>query len=191
MPRPTFTQAIMPTSLPRLAAVLLSSWLACSAGVRPARADEAAKTALIEEMFTLTKVDALMQQMMEQVQAMQKKQFQDNKLSAGAQADLDETQAQIMKLISERLGWQKLKPRYSQLYAETFSEDELRAAVEFYRSPAGRAMLEKMPVLMGKSMTLVQEQMGDLTPELERIVKERTEKLRGVQEKNAAQPKTP
>jgi hypothetical protein len=46
----------------------------------------------------------------------------------------------------------------------------------FYQSPAGRAMLEKMPAMMPKSMALVQAQMGDLMPEILRITKEAQQK---------------
>jgi len=41
-----------------------------------------------------------------------------------------------------------------------------------YRSPAGRAMVRKMPLLMSKAMTAVQQQMGDVMQQMQQVVKE-------------------
>ena len=174
----------------RLALALVSGLLGFSPLLPPARADEASKAALIEEMFVLTKLDALLRQMMEQVQTAQKTQFQKMSLPAEARAGADEIQEQIMAVVRERLSWGKLKPLYAKLYADTFTEEELHAAVDFYRSPAGKAMLEKMPLLMTVSMKMVQEQLGDLTPEVKRIIEEQEERWREEQENKANRPKT-
>ena len=182
----------MTTKFPvsRLALLLVAGSLGFSPLTQPARADEASKAALIEEMFALTKIDALLRQMMEQVQTAQRTQFQKMSLPAEARAGAEEIQGRIMTVVRERLDWGKLKPLYTKLYADTFTEAELRAAVEFYRSPAGKAMLEKMPAMMATSMKMVQEQLGDLTPEVKRIIEEQAEKWREEQEKKATRPTT-
>jgi len=37
-------------------------------------------------------------------------------------------------------------------YAETFTEAEIAGAVEFYKSPAGQAILDKITQLLQKTM---------------------------------------
>ena len=174
----------------RLALALVSGLLGLSSLAQPARADEASKAALIEEMFVLTKIDALLRQMMEQVQTAQKTQLHKMSLPAEAQAGADEIQERIMGVVRDRLSWGRLKPLYVKLYADTFTEEELQAAVDFYRSPAGKAMLEKMPLMMATSMKMMQEQLGDLNPEVKRIIEEQAEKWREEQEEKATRPKT-
>ena len=40
------------------------------------------------------------------------------------------------------------------VYVEHFTEEELSAILDFYRSPTGQSLLRKMPVIMQESMTL-------------------------------------
>jgi hypothetical protein len=92
--------------------------------------------------------------------------------SAEERAKAQERQAKVMELIKSHLRWEKLKPHYMKIYSETFTDAELDGMLAFYESPAGRAMLEKMPGLMVKSMALVQEQMRELMPEIQRLSRE-------------------
>ena len=137
-----------------------------------ALAQDAAKKAKLDEMFRLTKMDEMMPQMMSQVKAMIAQQMSEMNLPAEAKAAAQESQDRIMDLVTERLSWEKMKPAYVQLYTEIFNDEELDGMLAFYRSPAGRAMLEKMPQLMSKSMALAQRQMADLQPEIQKITKE-------------------
>lgn len=53
-----------------------------------------------------------------------------------------------------------------ELYAEAFTEPELRALVSFYESPEGRSIIQKMPAMMPKAAALTR----DLMPEMEKEV---------------------
>lgn len=137
-----------------------------------ALAQDAARKAKIEEMFRLVNIDRMMQQVMSQMKTMTEQQMSEMKLPPEAQAAAQESQDRIMKLIAEKLSWEKMKPAYIQLYSEVFTDEELDGILAFYRSPAGRAMLEKTPLLMTKAMALVQKQMGDIQPEIQKMMKE-------------------
>jgi hypothetical protein len=65
-----------------------------------------------------------------------------------------------------------MRPSYIKLYSETFSEEEIGGMLAFYESPAGRAMLAKMPTLLTKLIEVAQAQMNDLQPEIQRIMRE-------------------
>lgn len=43
------------------------------------------------------------------------------------------------------------------IYAKHFSEEEIQQALAFYRSPAGRKMIQKQPLVMQESMAVGQE----------------------------------
>jgi hypothetical protein len=66
----------------------------------------------------------------------------------------------------------KLKPLYVKVFAETFTEEELDGMLSFYKSPAGKAMMEKMPQMMARMMPLMQQWMADMKPDLDKIMAE-------------------
>ena len=75
-------------------------------------------------------------------------------------------------LMRDEMDWRKLKPEYEQMYVDTFSQDEIDGILAFYRTPAGRAMIEKMPVMMGKVMQLTQAHMQNLMPRVMQIMQD-------------------
>jgi hypothetical protein len=139
-----------------------------------ALADEASKTAKIEEMMQITNMDRITAQMIEQIKTMLSSQL--GSMPAEARPAADEMQQRMMKLLADRLNWDKAKPAYIKLYSETFTESEIDGIVGFYKSPPGQAMLSKMPVLMQKSMAVGQQLMGDVMPEIERMAEELKQK---------------
>lgn len=58
------------------------------------------------------------------------------------------------------------------VYAEVYTEDELRAITTFFRSPEGRSMLAKQPALMAKVMPMAQEMQQKLLPRIQALVAE-------------------
>lgn len=142
----------------------------------PARADESSKNAKIDEMMRLTHADRMITQMFEQMKNAVKSQMPKEGLSEEARKSAEETQAKVMDLIAARMSWDRMRPAFAKIYSETFSESEIDGIIGFYKSPAGQAMLEKMPLLIQKSMGVSQELMRDVGPEIERMVKEMKEK---------------
>jgi hypothetical protein len=139
-----------------------------------ALADQTSKIAKIEEMFQLLNMDRMQKQVFEQMKSAALAQT--SSLSPESSARAKEMQDKIFALVAERMSWDKMKPAYIKLYDETFTEEELTGIVDFYKSPGGRAMVDKMPQLMSKSMALAQSQMGDTTAEIQRIVSEGKQK---------------
>jgi len=137
-----------------------------------AHADDASKAAKIEEMLTVTHADRMMEQMMGSMQSMVANQMKQANLPEDSRAAAEEMQKRIMDLVASKMSWDKIKPVYVQAYSETFTEQEIDGAVQFYKSPAGQAILEKMPVLLQKTVGLTQQLMGDLMPEITKMMEE-------------------
>jgi hypothetical protein len=70
------------------------------------------------------------------------------------------------------------------LYAETFSEPELRQLIAFYKTPVGQKALQKMPELMQKGMAIGQQLAQAHLPELQAAIAARKRELE-------AKPKKP
>lgn len=77
-------------------------------------------------------------------------------MSAEQQRVVDATRAKLVQVLREELSWDKLRPVYVQIYQETFTQEEIDGLIAFYNSPAGAAFVEKMPVVMQRSMSIMQ-----------------------------------
>ena len=66
----------------------------------------------------------------------------------------------IMKTyLKEQMDWSILEPEFSRIYAEVFSEKELRDMTAIYQTPVGQMMLAKMPGLLAKSNEFTQKRL--------------------------------
>ena len=61
---------------------------------------------------------------------------------------------------------------YLQVYRETFTQEEITSIIAFYSSPAGKAMVEKVPVAMQKAGTLMQARIGPMTQKLQAMIEQ-------------------
>jgi uncharacterized protein len=78
----------------------------------------------------------------------------------------------IMAIVQRELAWEKLEPMYMRLYKESFTEEEVAGMLSFYQTKAGSAVINKMPVLMQKSIQEMQKAMIKTTPEMNKIEKD-------------------
>jgi hypothetical protein len=145
--------------------------LALLAIVPFAGAQELTKEAKIQRLLTVMNADSLIDQMFEQIKAMTASQVPPGATPEQI-AKAREIQGKVMDVVKAHISWEKMRPQYVKLYEETFSDDEVNGMLAFYESPSGRAMLAKMPALVGKIMEVAQAQMKDVLPEIQRIVKE-------------------
>jgi hypothetical protein len=140
-----------------------------------ASAQELTKEAKIERILDLTNANAIIDQVFNQIKTMTASMLPKD-ATPEQSAKAQEMQNQILDLVKARMSWDKIRPEYVKIYSETFTEDEVSGILAFYESPAGRAMLSKIPALLSKSTSIVQTQMGDLMPEIRRLAKENLQK---------------
>jgi len=88
------------------------------------------------------------------------------------QQRLDEFTDKVVKIISGAMSWEKLEPQYAKLYAEAYTEEQLDDIVAFCKSPTGQAMVEKNPTLIKKANAIVQKQMAEVTPEVQKLMQD-------------------
>jgi len=119
-------------------AVVMSGATAASAG-EPSREEELAK-----QLMEVSGVGEMLQQFMTQMaqslrssQGEASEEFWDEFL---AQADLE-----------------GLEEAVAGIYLTHFTAEEMEASLEFYRSPAGQSILQKMPVVMQEAMAIGQQ----------------------------------
>ncbi len=75
----------------------------------------------------------------------------------------------------------------AEIYASEFTDDELDQLNNFYTSPAGKAYIEKLPVIIQKSSLLGQKRAEKMMPELENLMNETI--FEGLKKKQSETPK--
>lgn len=144
------------------------------AAVIPANAQELTKQAKIERILELTNSQASVDKMLDQMTGMITAQMkaQMPKATPEQLAQVQEMQTRVMELVKSRMSLTKMREQYVKIYTELYSDDEINGMLAFYDSPAGRGFLQKTPLLAERMMAASQTQMGDLMPEIMRIVQE-------------------
>lgn len=87
-------------------------------------------------------------------------------------AKLTQARKRVVALLQAELSLEALTPDFLLVYRNTFTRSELDGMLVFYRSPAGKAMVAKMPLLMQQSMALSQMRIQRMTPQIEAIMEE-------------------
>ena len=75
-----------------------------------------------------------------------------------------------------------------QVYADVYSEAELKAMVAFFHSPEGQSMLAKQPQVMQHVMPLVQSMQRDLMPKIQQLAVETKTQMDALKAKAAETP---
>jgi hypothetical protein len=164
-----------------LCPIMLLVGASAKAQTQPANPPDPAKTTLIEELLVALKVEENQQQAMEMLQSnivsqynqVMEPQLKNLGTDAGtrqrAQADVQEFQHRVFTLMASHMSWQTMKPVYVAMYDETFTTDELRPLVAFFKSPAGQVYVDKTPALIGNTMKQMQKVVGDMMPEMQKL----------------------
>ncbi|MGE0354654.1 MAG: DUF2059 domain-containing protein [Gemmatimonadales bacterium] len=77
----------------------------------------------------------------------------------------------MLEFTGRYLSWDALGSNLVSLYAETFTEDELRALTAFYRTPVGQKLIEVQPELMRKGSEMGQNAVMSHMGELQEMLK--------------------
>lgn len=77
------------------------------------------------------------------------------------------------EFFDEYFRWENLRPEYVRLYAEAYTEAEIRELIAFYRTPVGRKSVDLMPMLMQRGAEIGQRQIQPHLGELQRRIMER------------------
>jgi hypothetical protein len=140
-----------------------------------AHADQASRRSKAQEMLLLLHMDRLMDQMMsgamDQMSTLTK-QFSGNTIKPEDRARLDDFQKRVFQLISSQVGWKALEPEYVDLYSNNFTEEQLDAILAFYKSPAGSALIDKLPTLTSEGMQIAQAKMTALQPQIRQMLED-------------------
>lgn len=118
-----------------------------------------AREELALEIIELTNADAVTEQLVGQMRSAMLRQVESRIRCEAMRPAVEEAVDDVTGAFTEAMNSLDLRAQMVIVYAETFTEDELREIASFYRSAAGRRMVEAMPEIMRRTMTLGQERM--------------------------------
>lgn len=149
--------------------LLLLALPAFAVGVRAD--DNAARLALAHEAIAAMHADKMLDGMAAQMKQMAVQMSPQAATATPEQRQkAEELQGKIMDLsMTEAKG---LIAKMDAIYAEVYSEAELKAMVAFFTSPEGQSMMAKQPQVMTHIMPLVQDMQRSLMPKVKQLVEE-------------------
>jgi len=162
--------------------IVVAAIVCAFALVGTVHAEDTAKRVLAGQLLGAMDMQKMIEKSFEMVKQMVPAQM--NQMGASEDALSDKAKKgmdNMMALIMEEMSWDKLKDDYITIYAETFTEEELKGLVDFYNGTIGQKLIAKQPELMKRSMQISQKQMMELMPKIQEL----TRKLK---EQKVAQP---
>ncbi len=137
--------------------------------------------ASIERLLTLTRAESLIDQSYAQMQQTSRQALlsaSSGALNEAQQKVVDEVVTQMSQLMREALSWPKLKADMMMLYREAFTQQEVDGMIAFYETPVGQSTINKLPLVMQRSMQLTIARMQPLFPQLQAISEEGARRIK-------------
>ncbi len=135
--------------------------------------------AAAEEMLIVSKVDKVLDPVFDRVTQMMQSQFNKMNVPEDKKPVLEKYNRKIVEMMKKELAWEKIKDDYIRIYTKVYSEKELKDITEFYKSPTGSKMVDRMPQLLQESMALSQKNLQKILPEIMKATSEMQAELGG------------
>ncbi len=136
--------------------------------------------ATIRELLQVTDAKNLIEKMRSSIQpqmdTMMNKAIQSglngNKPNAKQQHAIDKMKQRTIELSQSMLSWERFEPMVMRLYKQTFTEEEAAGMLAFYKTPAGQAVIRKMPQLMQNMGPEIQQMVTEMVPKQDQILQD-------------------
>lgn len=124
------------------------------------------------KLLEVTHTQKMLDQMLKSVEQMMDSQLNAVKADVANKEAIADARAELMEWMPEFFEWDQMKLLYVDIYTEVFTEEELNDISGFYESELGKKMIERMPMLMQKSMEKTQAMFGEKMPAFQKRLKE-------------------
>lgn len=154
---------------------------------------EPPKPETIEELLVVSKSQSLLESAHQNINRSTLTQMDEALAKDGSDAEerrvfLEGFSRKLSQILREELSWDSLKPMFMRVYSESLTQEELEGMLAFYKTPAGQAMVNKMPRVMQASMSEMQQRMG---PMLQKVMAASQEAIAEAKARHAAKAGTP
>ncbi|HEU4885414.1 MAG TPA: DUF2059 domain-containing protein [Longimicrobium sp.] len=98
-----------------------------------------------------------------------------------------EIRAVLREFMDEHFRYDEMEPDFIRMYADAFTEEEIRGLTAFYRTPIGQRVVETLPEIGAASQRIVMERLQSAMPELMQAM---MEAMQAEEQKSGARPKS-
>jgi hypothetical protein len=154
-----------------------------SVTVAPAPPSEASIKQLLEAAQARKLIDSVMAQMDGLMQQTIAQATKGQDVPPKVQKEIDKGQAEVTGVMKELLDWNKLEPMYVRIYQKTFSQQEVDGMIAFYKTPAGQAVIAKMPAVMQNTMDEMLQMMAPVMQKMQRMQQEVASEMKAASQK--------
>lgn len=137
-----------------------------------ARADDASRNAKAAQLVLMLHSDRMVEQSLDAIM----KQVSAAAVSVTGpdpsperKARTDTFEKNISQLLNQQLSWKALQPTLTDLYAKTFTEQQLDAYLAFYKTPAGTFLIEHLPTIDASISQIARSRLEALRPQMNQM----------------------
>lgn len=135
-------------------------------------ADENSRRNLAEEVMLQANTELMMTPAFEEMKAKQLERVRAISYPGKNKEKDLELRSRMAGHLDKKLSWNSLKDDYADVFAQIFTEEELRELSKFYKSPVGRKLLSSTGELVQKLLNTTRDQLVEIGPDLTKIEKE-------------------
>ena len=133
----------------------------------------------VEEMLAISRVDQMLEPMMDNVMTVMQQQMSQVNIPEDKKPIVDKYNQKIIETLRQEMRWENMQEDFVALYLEVYSEEEIRGLTDFYKTPLGQKMLDKMPELMQASMQISQGLLQQTLPKIQQLSQEMALEIQG------------
>jgi uncharacterized protein len=130
---------------------------------------EASIKQLLEVAQARKLVDSIMMQMDNLMQQSIAQATKGQTVPPKVQKEIDQGRGEALAMMKDLLDWSKLEPLYVRVYQKSFSQQEVDGMIAFYKTPAGQAVIGKMPAVMQNTMDEMQQMMAPVMQKIQKM----------------------
>jgi hypothetical protein len=159
------------------------------AGTLPiARADDASKLAKVHEIFGLMNARQVASRRAKLAAAEfdsdMSKQFAKQDLTADEKLKLKRVYGKLNQLIESAYSWDRIEPQYAKIYADAFTERQLDQIISVYKTPIGKEVSEKRPIIMEQLGQAMHQQWLAVSPEIHQTIMDFEKQIKAERQKS-------
>jgi len=170
---------------------LIVMMVAVVAMVGSVRGETMARKALAEELVKVLKIEENTEKSFENAKKAIPAQMDQLARRAGLTtlpASVSGKAEEIIDLMQSALSWSKIKDETITLYAELFTEGELKAAIAFHKTPEGQAYAAKQQELTKRAQEVSQKRTAKIMARVQEINQEINQEVGRAVKQNKAPP---
>lgn len=134
---------------------------------------------LLEVTQTKKILQAVSDQMDATFAAMVKQQVGDQQnLTPEQQQAIEARRKAAADMVKKLLSWDSMEALYLKVYQETFTQSEVDGMLEFYSTPAGQAVIAKLPLAAKNTASEMQQRIRQMLPKLQQMAKEAADEVK-------------